>query len=511
DSLWKGIKEAKSMQELTTFYGKQSQAAWKLEEILERIYGCIRKQKEGWNRALEALLGEDGSSFFHQTAQIQKEIQRLPKLIKAYEKQADRLQKEVEEMRQHLAVRQADLSQEMKTVMEEELEEYRSYVDREGGRRSEIARLVSVGEQNLEVIAATQEMVDQIGEYIESLEEHSDEDEAEDHSGEILQMWEEVQNRWESYTHSPIPAVGEKQEEKRTWLEQIQNMMDRDLLGLLLPEETQVSTAMLALENAPSRSRACEGETDGYHAANRVLVNEYCDMHFSNFRKAESGEAEEDPSKIRYEMEYLLGGEDQDRGNLGAAVRKILAVREGMNLIHILSDRQKREESKALALLITGAVGFVPLVEITAFLIMNIWALGEAIADVRALLAGSKIPILKRSKDWNLSLENLLAMGKEGQRPQAENCAAGLGYAGYLKLLLLLERSELKYYRMMDLMQLRIRQKQPDFEMKFCTYRVDIKVEVCGKHVFFTLPFVENLTGNHEALYADTVKTQKAY
>ena len=66
------------------------------------------------------------------------------------------------------------------------------------------------------------------------------------------------------------------------------------------------------------------------------------------------------------------------------------------NLVHILSDSQKREAARSLAAAIVGGIGLLPLVGVVSFLIMGIWALGEALWDVRILLKEGKVPLLKR-------------------------------------------------------------------------------------------------------------------
>ena len=45
-----------------------------------------------------------------------------------------------------------------------------------------------------------------------------------------------------------------------------------------------------------------------------------------------------------YEQEYLLNGKKRDRDNLHQMVKKLVGVREGLNLIHI--DVYKRQENE---------------------------------------------------------------------------------------------------------------------------------------------------------------------
>ena len=76
--------------------------------------------------------------------------------------------------------------------------------------------------------------------------------------------------------------------------------------------------------------------------------------------------------------------------NLSGAAARLVAFREGLNLVHILSDAGKRQEARSLALTIVGGTGILPLVSVVAFFIMAVWALGEALLDVRCLLGGEK-------------------------------------------------------------------------------------------------------------------------
>lgn len=49
----------------------------------------------------------------------------------------------------------------------------------------------------------------------------------------------------------------------------------------------------------------------------------------------------------RYQLEYLLHGKDNDRSNLENTVSELFLIRQGINLIQILSDTEKREAAKA--------------------------------------------------------------------------------------------------------------------------------------------------------------------
>lgn len=72
---------------------------------------------------------------------------------------------------------------------------------------------------------------------------------------------------------------------------------------------------------------------------------------------------------------------------------------------------------------------------------MTVWALGEALADVRCLLEGGKVPLVKSSSQWKLDLQGLLDLGAKGRLPdgigKGEKEEDGLDHKGYLRLMLL--------------------------------------------------------------------------
>lgn len=236
-----------------------------------------------------------------------------------------------------------------------------------------------------------------------------------------------------------------------------------------------------------------------------LLVNAYCGEFFVCFR-TES----EASGVLQYEMEYLLGGDPSDEENLSVAVHRLLAIREGLNLVHILSDASRRAEARNLAMAITGLAGVTPLVLVTTFFVMSVWALGEAIMDVRGLLAGKKVPLFKTAQDWQLSIDGLLEMGSRKDAAVGGG-EQGLSYLSWLKVLLFLDDIVLQEYRMMDVMQLNIGQEQKSFRMRRGVYEVRLKGRFCGKHVFFSPGFVENLLGENDHKYFSEVAAERVY
>jgi len=210
-------------------------------------------------------------------------------------------------------------------------------------------------------------------------------------------------------------SFGVKDKEKEGWLEKIKSMSGKGILKIVLPPDCQVSEKRLPLLQAPSAlSKNDTAHFQGISGLmDRLTVSEYGVRYFSHFEKIK------DKDNF-YELEYILYGKKTDRENLEASVLKLVSVRQGLNMIHILSDGKKRQEAETLAAAITGGGSLLPLTAVVTFFVMGVWALAEAMADARSLLDGGKVPLMKTGSDWKLSLENVLKTGAEGRLPDLE-------------------------------------------------------------------------------------------
>lgn len=159
---------------------------------------------------------------------------------------------------------------------------------------------------------------------------------------------------------------------------------------------------------------------------------------------------------------------------------------------------------------ITGVGALTPIVFVMTFFIICVWALGESIMDLRSLLDGGRVVLLKGEDTWNLTLENLLAMGSGGQVDSGGN-ESGFGYLSWLKFLLIMEDTVRQDFRIMDMIQMNLKREQENFRMRRCVYQVRIVTKLRGKHVFFALGFVDKMTGGGDNSYPLEVITERTY
>lgn len=490
--LQRSLKEAAAVKEISSAYCGHTKEAVRLEKALEDIVKSLQKDQSCLLAAYERLDDYDGTGFRKELGRLEKEMNRMEGLVKTYRKRADDLKKNLEETDRRFTELQGELSGETLRAMKEDVSCYKSYTEEDGRRRREIEALPERLKSLFPAMEQALERSYEVEEIIDSWESDDEDDEGPDVSG----LWRSVRDILDGVRLPSLPySNGVKDPEKEQFLEQVAGLVKTGLLSLILPEGSQVSEGVLDTLDFPSNQFYKDDSSTGINLLEKITIDEYCGIFLTSFL------SEEDKA-VKYELEYLNAGKNTDEENLKQAAAQILMVREGMNLVHILSDSQKREEAKVLAGIIAGLTGTEPLVQVIVFFIMGIWALGEAILDLKLLLEGKKVSFLKTRDTWNLSLDGLLELGKHGSITGGAEQEQGLDYTAYLKLLLFTKNTSLVCYRLMDVIQMNIRRSQDNFRMSDCVYWAEIHGTVSANHLFF---------GGLEPVYDMDVRTEKAY
>lgn len=490
------IREAGTVWEIAEEYQDQGRKVLSLERALERIGACGRKQLEYQEQGKKKLKQCDGNGFLRTAEKLDQELGKIPGLVDAYEKEADRLKRELADSEQRMEQKREGMQSETWQKVAEEMDIYQSYVEEEGSRRQEVKETVKQAEKNRETVARAVEKAKEVQEYIDDWEPDDEDDELDEEA-----LWERVQEIWREFEPDRRFEVSRvKETEKMNLLERISRMAKGDLLSVCVPEGMEVSRAVLDTRDLPSRLSGM-GQKEALHPVEEVvgtiLFHEYASRYFAHARREDSDTdgMKSSADGFLYEQEYILNGAASDRENLHAVVKQLVGVREAFNLMFLLGDAEKRGEARTMALAITGAAGLTPLVWVTTFFILTVWAFAEALEDVRILLADGRIPILKAEDEWRISLTGLAEKGVSGRigslSGKGEESASksssdderGYDYQGWLKLLYLAMGRITMRYRMMDMMQNRLRERQPDFRMENCAYSIEAELSGQGSLV----------------------------
>lgn len=257
----------------------------------------------------------------------------------------------------------------------------------------------------------------------------------------------------------------------------IRRIRKMGILELVIPGNKGVYDGQVQAGTLLSRREKQKGmpmyepeKTDTSYTS-QILFQQYLMEKLGNYSAPGKG-------ALKYQTEYILGGKTGDIENLKSVARRLLLIREGVNMVHLVSDGTKRAQAAGLASAIASAFLIPPATGVIEAALLLCWAFGESILDVRELFDGGKVPLVKSASDWQLSLENLpeLLNGLDSVRRGSED---GMSYEDYLQVLLLGVSREEKITRAMDMIELCVREKgRKNFRMDSCIVAAEISVDV---------------------------------
>lgn len=342
--------------------------------------------------------------------------------------------------------------------------------------------------ERLEGLSGIKDILDNNMEAIRKALEYCD-------NGEYYESFEAIMSyRTDSMymDYSDIPQVTSSQNDELA--SELADFAGGSILKYVLPPGTKVSGATVSFGDLASTKTVMADEDFGIENALKKAV--FCAYLSDTFTCYEDFVDDADINTQNggipiYELEYILSGLNSDRANLTVALGEIYGVRFSADLVHVVLDSEKRQEALALAMALVGFTVVAPAVKAMQYVILTAWAMGEAIIDIKRLMAGERVHLVKTKADWKLSLENLVAgsfsyvtTGKLNQG--IGKITDGLNYKEYLSLLILAKSTEKITYRTMDLIELHmIYLGVPEFRMRNYIYgmSVSVKYELRGSDI----------------------------
>ena len=283
-------------------------------------------------------------------------------------------------------------------------------------------------------------------------------------------------------------------------LTRIYKLFKEGITGLVI--DTDISDKTIEYDNlADSVVTGTACDVISNLSIRSALVNEYIISRFQNYTDYIDSENKgtkdilSEDRLLDYETEYILCGGKSDKDNLCEVITKLSHIREGANLLYLITDSQKKNECFTLAVQILGYTGNMVLIKAAQYLIMTLWAYAESIVELRGLYSGESISIIKNAGDWETDINGLINLGREnissGSVQWLKNAGKNrkgtvqpddketdeilsLDYAGYLRILLLMQNGTTRNARVMSAMELvMVALGHNDFRMKDYIYEAD--------------------------------------
>ena len=264
--------------------------------------------------------------------------------------------------------------------------------------------------------------------------------------------------------------------------DQVNGSRAKGVLLLVTDQKQHISEQSI---NPARFSSHREGKQEGIGLTSREQVKTAEKLLFDSYIMEKCGcftDEGKNAGELSYQLEYILGGKNSDIENLKYVVHRLLLIREVSNVTYLFSDGAKMAEAAAMASAVATAAGVPVLIEPIKISLLFAWAYAEAVYDVRTLLAGGGVSLLKTAQNWHYSLEGMLQYeGDTSVKDTREKKPGELSYQEYLRLLLAAEREEKKVLRMMDVVEMHLQTEDASFYLADCVDYLCIQAEIGSK------------------------------
>lgn len=302
------------------------------------------------------------------------------------------------------------------------------------------------------------------GDFISSVREHMDTVKSnglteEDVAGGIAGQRQEFE---ESLKYKGIVEFGAESEEGYSY-PKVSGAFDRivggGILALTLSDGDSVSGAVMDAgpyftirKNVGTINKGIglhEGINRPDGIVDELIYGEYLMKKCGNYIEPK------DEGLLKYQIEYILYGFNSDAGNLKRSVEVLFALRSAANLVSIYADSAKQSQAEVVAAIVCALLLSPELTDLMKTMILGVWALAETVSDMRQLLEGGRVPMIKGSGEWNTSIIDLFMGNIQGS---GKKLTTGLSYQDYLKVFLGLMDKNTKASRSLDIVEMDIRQ-----------------------------------------------------
>lgn len=252
----------------------------------------------------------------------------------------------------------------------------------------------------------------------------------------------------------------------------IYGLSENDLLFLCEAQLDGVTSVHYPVESCMSVRGICNVQSD----ARSFREDPEWFMAYLYTQMGSYGNAREE-SVLSCQMEYLLGGRDNDFDNLRSVIEEIFLWRMYDNTTLAFQDDSLSEEAHSCAAELPAVSQKTELEDAVAESILYACAYLESVSDLRSLLHGGSVPLQKTSH--HMSVDNV-----KDSTLYCRSDTNGLSYAQYLMGLLLQEQNRTITMRAMDIMEMDVRSitDNPYFCIDYCVERFQAEISAMGAY-----------------------------
>jgi len=226
--------------------------------------------------------------------------------------------------------------------------------------------------------------------------------------------------------------------------------------SMAIPSNRVMSARQINLASVPSHRELSVGAGKAKGNEGQILQKQWFISYLCEYLKnaQEMLSTERPGGYLDYQLEYVICGKASDQENLNQVILDLLLIREGTNYAFLLTHPNLSKKAGTLAKLLVGLTGNAALIEGVKHLIMLSWAYGESLVEVRQLLEGYELSMVKAESDWQVPLHGLLLLIlNPGKYDNQVGDQKGFSYESFLRILLTAKSKETLAMRSLDIIE----------------------------------------------------------
>lgn len=458
--------------------GSWSEEVFGLETLTAKLsdgLSTLKRETEGLHSIVNSWSdGTDVNGIQNQAAAVLKLLQDGIGRTQQYQSLSETLKRGFSSITDEFAQQREQLEEDFRQMVDQEITSVNSYIQESGERYLQVMQVDSALKEKLDIL-------EQLAGWTPPAQEETPQNRPQEQSQK--QSLEQLTGLLGNLDFTQLLPVSENisgESGGARFLRTVRELKTKGILALVMDADEKLSERKMTDDIPSKRLTADMGQKSLKQITIRdaALFNEYLAAQFDCFTDRED--------ETVYDLEYIIGNSDSDRENLAEAAGQLLLMREGLNLIYLYTDQAKRQQAEALAVGLVGFTGIGPLIAVVTFLILSAWAFAESVYDVRLLLAGEKVGLIKTAKDWHMTIEQIFQL----REMKIEEGTGGLTYKWYLRILLLLKDRQQKAFRAMDAVEYHMRKSIPGFCIERCCAGFTAQIALSGRRIFKS-PFLE--------------------
>lgn len=282
-------------------------------------------------------------------------------------------------------------------------------------------------------------------------------------------------------------------------LQNIKDILESNFLELVLPDGFKIPDFNFYKKDFSISSNL--------NPLSKFLFTEYNVCLFNYYNRGAFHKTKLKTTESAYEIEYIISGCNTNEECLKNVLYRILAVREGANIVHILTSKDKMKiVTNSLALISPNPV----LASAFTFFFVTVWALLQSIYDLKLLCNAKRVPLIHNEESWDIDGNSIFSKGLDLLK-QEKDVTKGLNYIDYLRMFLFSANPFTQVERTANIIENNIKVDEAEFDLNNLAYSMKYTNTFQVYPLMSLFKVFDKINVNRMTGYDITIDTYQSY